>query len=63
MKNNEINLLDQHQDDRSEPVVLSKDDSFIYFKYLVDEATQVEAKEEAKAAEAEAKEAEKEESK
>ena len=63
VQNNEINLLDQHQDDRSEPVVLSKDDSFIYFKYLVDEATQVEAKEAEKEAKDKAKEAEVEEKK
>ena len=61
VQNNEINLLDQHQDDKKEPVVLSKDDSFIYFKYPVDEATQVEAKEEAKEEEKDSKEAEKQE--
>ena len=31
---NEIVLLDQHQDDQSEPVLLYKEDSFIYFKYM-----------------------------
>lgn len=55
VQNEEIKLLDQHQDDRSEPVVLRKEDSFIYFNYPVDESTQVEAIEAAKEAEKEAK--------
>ena len=33
VQNNEIKLLDQHQDDMSEPVTLHKEDSFIYLKY------------------------------
>ena len=33
VQNNEILLLDQHQDDKEEPITLHKDDSFIYLKY------------------------------
>ena len=33
VQDNEIKLLDQHQDDKAEPITLHKEDSFIYLKY------------------------------
>lgn len=40
VQNGELVYLDQHQDDRNEPVTLHKEDSFIYFRYTGPEASE-----------------------